>query len=131
MQFFGRESEIALLRRNRGLMELERFERMLEIAERDFNVFGGYALERYFYWKFVEDSSYTAMGSWWNRKGENEIDLVCFDEAAGRLDFYEVKHNPERIKIGVLERKVEAFLASNPKLRDKTIRCLPLSLNDM
>ncbi len=117
--------------RNRGLMELERFERMLEIAERDFNVFGGYALERYFYWKFVEDSSYTAMGSWWNRKGENEIDLVCFDEAAGRLDFYEVKHNPERIKIGVLERKVEAFLASNPKLRDNTIRCLPLSLNDM
>lgn len=117
--------------RSRGLMELERFDRMLGIAERDFDVFSGYALERYFYWKFVEDSSYTAMGSWWNRKGENEIDLVCFDEVAGRLDFYEVKHNADRINIGVLERKVEAFFASNPQLRDKTVRCLPLSLNDM
>ena len=51
-------------------MELERFEKMREMAERDFDTFGGYALERYFFWKFIEDSDYTKMGAWWNRKGE-------------------------------------------------------------
>lgn len=117
--------------RNRGLMELERFDRMREIAERDFDTFCGYALERYFHWKFVEDSDYTVMGGWWNRKGEDEIDLVCSDDAAGRLDFYEVKRNAGRIDLGALQRKAGVFLAAHPGFRDRSIRCLPLSLADM
>ena len=117
--------------RNRGLMELERFDRMREIAERDFDTFCGYALERYFHWKFIEESDYTVMGGWWNRKGEDEIDLVCSDDAAGRLDFYEVKRKAGRIDLGALQRKAGVFLAAHPDLRDRSIRCLPLSLADM
>ena len=112
-------------------MELERFDRMREMAERDFDTFGGYALERYFFWKFIEDSDYTTMGGWWNRKGEDEIDLVCSDDAAGRLDFYEVKRSAGRIDIGALQRKAGAFLAANPSFNNREIRCLPLSLADM
>lgn len=46
----------------------------------DFEIFYGSALERYFYWKFATEKCYTRMGDWWNRKGENEINLVCGDE---------------------------------------------------
>lgn len=80
----------------------------------DLWAFTGYALERYFYWKFAEDTSYTRMGGRWDRKGENEIDLVCEDELAGRLDFFEVKRNPARFDQGRLKEKVAAFFRKHP-----------------
>ena len=116
--------------RNRGMLELERFDRMLETAERDFDTFGGYALERYFWWKFVEEGRYVNICGWWNRKGEDEIDLVC-DDGDGGIDFCEVKRNESRIDEGLLRRKAEAFLAVNPSFRERRIRYVPLSLNDM
>ena len=45
----------------------------------------------------------------WDRKGENEIDLVCDDEVSGRLDFFEVKRNPGRIDVDLLKHKADAF----------------------
>ena len=73
------------------LNELGRRDRMRDIAERDFDVFSGYALERYFAAKIVEDKGCTRIGSWWDRKGENEIDIVSEEEIAETLAFYEVK----------------------------------------
>lgn len=112
----------------RGLLELERVEQVRAIAERDFEVFSGYALERYFLWKFVEEKTYTTMGAWWNRKGEKEIDLVCEDEVAGVIDFYEVKRDASRFSATALEEKVARFLEKNPQKRSfrQTQRCLSL-----
>ena len=112
----------------RGLLELERVEQVREIAERDFEVFSGYALERYFLWKFVEEKTYTTMGAWWNRKGEKEIDLVCEDEVAGVIDFYEVKRDASRFSATVLAEKVARFLEKNPQKRlfRQTQSCLSL-----
>ena len=67
------------------LNELGRRDRMLELASRDFDVFSGYALERYFSAKLVEEKRCTRIGGWWDRKGENEIDIVCEDEVSGSL----------------------------------------------
>lgn len=71
------------------------------------------------------------MGGWWDRKGGNEIDLVCEDEINGRLDFYEVKRDARRIDLGVLRAKREAFYAKNPDKRPLDSRCMGLSLMDM
>ena len=98
----------------RNFMELERFEQMKQIAARDFDVFSGYALERYFHWKFVEDTTYTRIGAWWDRKGEDEIDLVCEDELSGRLDFFEVKRDAARFDSARLNEKVAAFFRKHP-----------------
>ena len=59
-------------------------------------MFSGYALERFFYWKFAEETTYTKMGAWWNRKGDEEIDLVCEDELNETIDFYEIEHDIKR-----------------------------------
>ena len=115
----------------RYLVELGRYDRLLDIAKRDFDVFAGYALERYFIWKFMSEGRYTRMGGWWDRKGENEIDIVCEDEADGTLDFYEVKRDPRRIDLKALERKAEAFFARNPDLKSRRIGFKGLSLGDM
>jgi len=113
------------------MIELRRFKELKTIAEREFNQFAGYSLERYFLWKFIEETSFTRIGGWWDRKGENEIDLVCEDEFKDRIDFYEVKIDPSRISIDVLKRKVEAFFAKNPSKRELKVAFAALSLDDM
>ena len=114
-----------------GLLELERFDRMREIAARDFDTFSGYALERYFLWKFRETTDYTRMGAWWDRKGENEIDLVCEDEFANRLDFFEIERNPARFDRRALEAKTAAFFAKHPDKRSRKVSFGCLSPQDL
>ena len=113
------------------LVELGRFDKLQEVVRRDFNVFSGFALERYFQWQFLESTSYTRMDAWWDRKGENEIDLVCEDEFSNRLDFYEIKRDPARIDLELLRRKAEAFFAKNPTLAQRVTNFKGLSLDDL
>lgn len=117
--------------RNQEMIELGRYEALREIVARDFNTFSGFALERYFYWKFVEDTSYTKIGGWWNRKGEDEIDLVCEDELSGRLDFYEVKRDAARYSPEGLKAKIASFFAKHPQKRELNIAAARLSIADM
>ena len=113
------------------LNELGRRDRMLELASRDFDVFSGYALERYFSAKLVEEKRCTRIGGWWDRKGENEIDIVCEDEVAGSLGFYEVKVDLSRFDAARLDEKVAAFFAKNPERRSLVRKSGLLSLSDM
>ena len=117
--------------KNRYLQELGRYDRMRELAERDFDAFAGYSLERYFYWKMREERSFTRMGAWWDRKGENEIDLVCEDEAKGSLSLFEVKTDARRLDLDALRVKAGAFLAKNPEKRELDLSFGGLSLDDM
>ena len=81
--------------------------------------------------KFIEEKQYTRIGSWWDRRGENEIDLVCEDELSGRLDFYEVKREKSRLNLNVLKAKAEAFLAKNPQLKRHRTTFKGLTMQDM
>jgi len=116
--------------RNLSMIELGRFKELQSLVAKDIDAFSGYALERYFRWKFTEDTSYTRMGGWWDRKSENEIDLVCEDEINGRLDFYEIKRDAARIDLAALKAKTEAFFEKNPALRSLESECRGLSLAD-
>ena len=115
----------------RGYIELERYDQLREIALRDFDVFSGYALERYFHWKFAETTAYARMGAWWDRRGTEEIDLVCEDELGGEIAFYEVKRDPGRFSDAKLQAKIEAFFRKNPEKRDLKHKSGLLSLADM
>ena len=117
--------------RNQALVELRNYSQLLELVGRDFTVFTGYALERYFYWKFIEEQNYVRMGGWWDRKGENEIDLLCERALDGAYDVYEVKRDAERFRRDVLNMKVVAFLDKNPSLKNRTFNLLGLSVADM
>ena len=52
-------------------------EYLRRIIERDFPTFSGIMLERYFRAMYVESGQYTDIGNFWDRKGENEIDLIA------------------------------------------------------
>ena len=101
------------------------------IVERDFDAFAGFALEQYFKRKFLESGRYTKVGAWWDRKGENEIDLVCQNEFDGNVDFYEVKTDSRRFDVAALRHKVDAFFVKHPEMRDGKHEMGCLSINDM
>jgi len=114
-----------------SLISLGRWQQLREVVRREFATFSGYALERYFRWKFAAETTYTEMGPWWDRKGENEIDLVCEDTLAGAVDFFEVKVDRARFDEKAFARKIEAFFEKHPEKKSlrQSARCL--SLDDM
>ena len=103
----------------------------MRIVKRDYEEFSGHALEGYFREVFIEQGRYSRMGGWWDRGGGNEIDLVCENEFAGTLDFFEVKRRRRDIDIKALERKSEAFFAKNPEMRSRKASFAGLSLDDI
>lgn len=114
-----------------GWLELGRSADLERLVLRDFDAFSGYSLERYFFWKFAGAGEYTNMGGWWDRKGENEIDLVCEDEVVGKIDFFEVKKNRGRYNASLLESKLGAFFEKNPNKKSLVHSFGLLSLEDM
>lgn len=113
------------------LIELKMFDELRKIILDDYAVFSGWMLEGYFKAKFAESHLYTRMGAWWDRKGENEIDLVCENELTGKIDFYEIKRDAGRIKMGTLKNKVAAFFEKNPNRHGKSEVLHGLSLADL
>lgn len=71
------------------------------------------------------------MNFWWDRKGGNEIDLVAVDEFEKRILFAEVKRNPEKIDLGILESKSARFFNSVPRYSACSCEYRAISLADM
>ncbi len=113
------------------LIQVRMIEELRNLVSRDYDVFSGISLERYFHAKFMEEHAYTHLGGWWDRKGENEIDLVGENEFKGTLDFYEIKRDARRIDLNMLQRKALAFFDKNPGLQSRQVTYSGLSLDDM
>jgi Holliday junction resolvase-like predicted endonuclease len=88
-------------------------------------------LERYFHRVFMETGKYTRIGRWWDRKGENEIDMIAADELSESVTFFEIKRQQEEISIGVLKQKAEAFLRATYQFNDYKVSYEGLSLQQM
>lgn len=113
------------------LVELKMFDELRDLILRDYPVFSGWMLEGYFRASFAEAHRYTRMGGWWDRKGENEIDLVCENELTGKLDFFEMKRKSARFSAAALDQKVGAFFEKNPGRRRQDGIRAGLSMEDM
>lgn len=113
------------------MLEIGKYESLREIIKRDFNTYSGFVLERYFRQKLAEEQDITRIGNWWDRKGENEIDIITENELAETIDFYEVKRLTESVRIGLLKKKSEAFFTKNLISPDYTVTYHGLTLSDM
>jgi len=113
------------------LIEVKMYDELRSLISRDYEVFSGHALEALFRQVFLERHAYSRMGGWWDRKGENEIDLVCENEFTNELHVYEVKRDARRFNRDKLAVKAEAFLTKNPELRERTLKLGSLSLSDL
>lgn len=108
-----------------ALMQLRR------IVNRDMSVVEGMMLERYFRQRLRESQLYTRIGGYWDRRGENEIDIVAVNEIDGTADIYEVKKQSDRYDERLLRAKVDAMLTATPELRGMQLRLGCLSMDNM
>ena len=113
------------------IIEIENYGKLQEIIRRDYNTFSGLMLERYFHRVAMESGEFTRIGRWWDRKGENEIDMICEDELENRALFYEIKRQKEDISIGELRQKSEAMLRATGAFKDYEIDYEGLSMEEM
>lgn len=113
------------------IIEIENYGKLQEIIERDYNTFSGLMLERYFHRVAMESGEFTRIGRWWDRKGENEIDMIVEDELSDRATFYEIKRQRDEISIGTLKQKAEAMLRATGAFKGYEIRYEGLSMEDM
>lgn len=88
-------------------------------------------LENWFLKYFSESEDWTAGGQWWDKKGENEIDLIAVNELEDKIQFAEIKRNPKKICLEKLREKAEVFLKSNAKYQKFSVSFTGLSLEDI
>ena len=113
-----------------ALVENKALKSLGEIIERDYSSVSGFMMERYFMKRFQEEGRYI-IGKWWDRKGENEIDLIVVDPIGNEAWIYELKKQGYRYKENEFREKVDKFLEQTPELRKMTIHMGSLSLEDM
>ncbi len=104
---------------------------MRTLIKRYYPTFSGVILERYFREKAIENEKYTLIGSWWNRKGENEIDRVAANEFDKTVEIYEIKRNRMNIDFTVLEGKVKTMLTAVHLFDGYNIEAIGLDMQDI
>lgn len=112
-------------------IEANAFGKLAEIVGRDYETYSGKVLERYFKEVMRESGAYTHIDSWWDRRGENEIDIIAADDLGKQVTFYEVKRQRKELDLGVLDEKVQRFRETTGMYSSYTTACKGLSMEDM
>ena len=113
------------------MIEVGANKKLKMLMDKDYTTYTGKVLERYFLAKMIESEDYTQIASWWDRKGENEIDLIAADELKQKVTFYEVKRQAKDINLGILKDKAEHFFQATGKFKKYDIGYQGLSMEDM
>lgn len=94
----------------------------------DYSTFSGWILERYFRQMYRETGLYNLMTNYWEKNGDNEIDLIAVNDADREIVIGEIKRNPRRIDLHLLEQKSRNILS---KRKGWHIEYATLSLEDI
>ena len=114
-----------------SFIEANAYGKLAELIHRDYPTYSGRVLERYFKAKMTESGMFTHIDSWWDRKGENEIDIIAADDMEKTVTFYEVKRQQKELDLGRLRDKVQCFLNTTGKYGNYQIACKGLCMDDM
>jgi len=114
--------------RNQALVEMERNDLLLEIVERGYEQYSGLVLEQYFRQKWMEEERVTLVGNYWDRKGENEIDMIALNDIDKTAVVAEVKRQRKKLSASELADKVESI---RKELAKYDVRQIGLTMEEM
>ena len=114
--------------RNQALVEMERNDLLLEIVERDYERYSGLVLEQYFRQKWMEEERVTLVGNYWDRSGQNEIDMIALNEIDKTAFVAEIKRQKKKFSPAELDEKVATL---SKELAKYKVRQIGLSMEDM
>jgi AAA+ ATPase superfamily predicted ATPase len=89
----------------RSAVELGNYDFVCSVVERDFDQFSGQFLEKYFREKLILTGQYSQIGRYWNKRSENEIDIIALDDWGKQALIAEVKRNAQKINPDHLKLK--------------------------
>ncbi len=113
---------------NQMLIEMNRSDLLREIVDRHYEQYSGWGLECYFREKIAVTKRVTAIGSYWDSKGGNEIDLIALDDLERTALIAEVKRNPKKIDMKLLAAKADTL---KKELAGYSVTLEGFSLEDM
>ncbi len=113
------------------MLEVGANKKLKLVMDKDYTTYTGRVLERYFKAVMIESEEYTHIASWWDRKGENEIDIIAADELEQKVTFFEVKRQAKDVNLGILKDKAEHFFQATGKLKKFEVEYKGLSMEDM
>ena len=112
----------------RSAVEIGNLSYVKEIVRRDYKTYSGRVLEKYFTDKKLGERNYSAIGTYWEKGNQNEIDIIAVNEIEKRLVISEVKRKAENINITELKQKAESL---TKQFKDYTITYEALSMENM
>ncbi len=115
---------------NRSAVEMENFDYIKKVLNRDFETFSGIELEALCESTLIESKQFNRIGSYWDNKGENEIDIVAINDFDKRILIVEVKRQFKRYSHNKLVMKSSGLL-SKLKLKDYQIDYQCFSLDNL
>ena len=113
---------------NQSLIEMGKYDLLREFIDKNYEQYSGFTLEKYFRAKMAEEERITAIGSYWDSKGKNEIDLIALNDLDKTAIVAEVKRNPKKIDIALLQAKADSIKKELAKYK---VELRGLSINDM
>ena len=113
---------------HQDLIELGNYDTLKQFILRDYETFTGKTLEQYFTAKLQEESNITKIGSWWDKKTMNEIDIITLNELEKSCNIYEVKRQAKKINLSKVQDKADVFMQN---LNGYTYKVSGLSMEDM
>ncbi|MEA5045538.1 MAG: ATP-binding protein [Petrimonas sp.] len=113
---------------NQSLIEMGKYELLREFIDKNYEQYSGFILEKYFRAKTTEEERVTAIGSYWDSKGENEIDLIALNDLDKTALVAEVKRNPKKIDMTLLQPKADSIKKELTKYK---LELKGLSMDDM
>lgn len=113
---------------NQSLIEMGKYDLLRETIDKNYEQYSGFILEKYFRAKMAEEERITAIGSYWDSKGENEIDLIALNDLDKTAIVAEVKRNPKKIDMALLQAKADSI---KKELGKYELELRGLSMDDM
>jgi hypothetical protein len=99
-----------------------------KLIKKDYEQYSGLILEDYFREKMIEGQEATAIGNYWDNKGENEIDLIILNDLDKTARVVEIKRNPKKIRLTALIAKADHI---RKELADYSVEYEGWSMEDM
>ncbi|MEM6770689.1 MAG: ATP-binding protein [Bacteroidota bacterium] len=92
------------------MIEARNYQAVRTIIERDYQTFAGLSLEALIREQLTLSGEYTKVGNYWERRNQNEIDVVAVNEIERTAIIGEVKWQRNRASIAKLELKAEQLV---------------------
>jgi hypothetical protein len=86
-----------------------KYDLLREYISINYEQYSGLTLEKYFRDKVAESERVTHIGKYWDKKGQNEIDLIALNKLDKKALVAEIKRNPEKINLKILEEKIKTI----------------------